>query len=95
VLTVAEYSVKPKILKDTKAIDDFKDFLNALGCSIEAIDLNIAEFSAEIRAKYTHIKAFDAIQIATAILSGCTKFVTNDKQLKQIEELEIVIIAEL
>ncbi|MCM1245321.1 MAG: PIN domain-containing protein [Roseburia sp.] len=47
----------------------------------------IAEEGAKIRGKYKKFKAMDALQIATAIVSGCDMFFTNDKQLRQEKEL--------
>ena len=52
-------------------------------------DKNIALKAAEIRAKYKGFKPLDAIHLATAILSGCSSFITNDKQLRQSEEIPV------
>lgn len=51
------------------------------------IDSVIAEQGAKIRGKYKNFKAMDALQIATAIVSRCDMFFTNDKQLRQEKEL--------
>lgn len=37
----------------------------------------------------------DSIQIATALLSGCDEFITNDKKLKRLDELSIILIEEV
>jgi len=95
ILTFMEYAVKPKQMNDKKAEDNFKNFLFAIGCKILPITLEIADIGAEIRAKYSGIKPFDAIQIATAIYNNCDAFVTNDKQLKQIKEINILVLSEI
>lgn len=51
------------------------------------VDPLIAEQAARIRGKYRSFKAMDALQIAAAVIGGCDMFFTNDKQLKQEEEL--------
>ena len=48
---------------------------------IMEISQEIAKKAAKIRAEYKGFKAMDALQLATACLSECDIFVTNDKQL--------------
>lgn len=36
------------------------------------------------------IKALDALQIACAISSGCDTFLTRDKQLKQLKQIQVL-----
>ena len=55
----------------------------------------IAERGAKIRGQYKAFKAMDALQIATAIISGCDMFFTNDKQLRQEKELPCITVEEL
>ena len=55
------------------------------------IDAPIAEKAAELRAKYL-IKTPDALQLATVILSVCEAFLTNDKGLRRVSELLIIIL---
>lgn len=61
---------------------DFKRFIEYM--NIEVVNTNpvIAEQGAKIRGKYENFKAMDALQIASAIVSGCDMFFTNDKQLR-------------
>ncbi len=94
VITYAEYCVKPKKINNQKAIIEFENLLNDLECDIKNIDINIADTTAELRAKYTFLRTPDALQLATAIHNNCDKFITNDKKLKQITEIDIVLIAD-
>jgi predicted nucleic acid-binding protein len=41
------------------------------------------------------LKAMDALQLSIAICSGCQQFLTNDKRLKNISEIEIILIDNL
>ncbi|MGL5942119.1 MAG: type II toxin-antitoxin system VapC family toxin [Waterburya sp.] len=47
-----------------------------------------------MRVKY-NLKLPDALQITTAIETGCDSFLTNDKALKRVTELRILILDEL
>jgi len=49
---------------------------------------------AEIRAHY-HFKTPDAIQIATAIISGADYIVTNNKACKKITKIPVVTLKNL
>lgn len=64
---------------------------------IEIIEISkaIAEKAAQIRAEYTSFRTMDALQLASACLSGCDLFLTNDKQLKQFREIICVTVDEL
>ena len=37
----------------------------------------------------------DALQLATAIETGCDMFYTNDRKLKQIDEINVITVDEL
>ena len=69
-----------------------KDLLN-----IEVVDIDtvIAEQGAKIRGQYKNFKAMEALQLATAIVSGCDMFFTNDKQLIQEKELPCMTMEDL
>ena len=94
VITYAEYCVRPKKINNQRAINKFKYLLNDIGCDIKNIDIEIADITADLRAKYQFLKTPDALQLATAIQYNCNKFLTNDNKLKQISEIEIVLISD-
>lgn len=52
---------------------------------------DIADQSAQLRARY-NLGFADAFQVATAVAAGCNLFLTNDKQLKRIQSLEILVL---
>jgi len=75
-----------------------KQYLNILlendNLEVISIDENIAKKAADIKVKYD-LKIPDAIQIATGIIHECDSFLTNDKQLKKVAELNILILSDL
>ena len=54
----------------------------------------IAKLTAIIRAKY-NFQLPDSLQIATAIVSECDAFLTNDVALKKVTEIRAIVISDL
>ncbi len=94
-ITVEEYSVYPIKEDREDLLKAFDGFVDVLGIDIRVIDKEIAVKAANIRASYNHFKAMDALQLATAVVCGCDVFLTNDQQLKQFTELNVVLVSEL
>jgi predicted nucleic acid-binding protein len=60
----------------------------------ESITSSIAEYAAELRAKY-NLRTPDALQIATALEYSCGAFLCNDISLRRVTELQILILNDL
>ena len=56
-----------------------------------AVDIPTAELAASMRAKYD-LRTPDAIHVATSLQNGATAFLTNDKQLSRIKELDVLLL---
>ena len=69
--------------------------IRTLGVNIVSIDGEIAKKAAKIRAEYKAFKSMDALQLSTAVLTGCDLFLTNDKQLKQFSEVKCITVDDL
>ncbi|QSZ26448.1 type II toxin-antitoxin system VapC family toxin [Aceticella autotrophica] len=61
---------------------------------IKDVDKDIAIISAKLRAKY-NIKTPDAVFIATGIAENADTFITNDDQLKKIEEIKVTLLNQI
>jgi predicted nucleic acid-binding protein len=59
-----------------------------------SIDETISKKAAQIRANY-NLALPDSLQIAIAIQSGCDAILTNDLQLKRVNELSVLVLSEL
>lgn len=94
-VTVTEYLTYPYQQNNLKLINAFYAFIDGMDIDIKSIDKTIAEKAAQIKAKYKFFKTMDALQLATACLSGCDLFLTNDKQLKQFKEIQCITMEEL
>ncbi|OGH48330.1 MAG: hypothetical protein A3G66_01555 [Candidatus Levybacteria bacterium RIFCSPLOWO2_12_FULL_39_17] len=91
VLTIQEVLVGVYKERLVNRINEYLEFISGEG-RIAVIDFNreVAVISARIRADYPQIKTPDAIQLATAINQGASRFYTADKKLpKKIGRLTI------
>ena len=94
-VTNTEYLVIPYRTQDFAKIMEFERFKTVLKMQVLPADNAITKRAAQIRAKYSGIKAMDALQLATAIQNNCDVFLTNDKQLKQVEEIRVLLVDDL
>lgn len=95
VVTVHEYSVHPYMNGEVNLLKDYSRFIEDTDMAIYDIDSKIADKAARIRAEYKSFKGMDSLQLATASLAGCDLFITNDKQLRQFTEINVITVAEL
>lgn len=58
------------------------------------VDSIIARRAAGLRARYA-LRTPDALQLATAIGAGCEAFLTNDRGLRRVMELRVLVLDEL
>lgn len=94
VITEAEYLTYHYKIGNEGALKSFWNFLNGASVLLYPIRADISERAARIRADYPSFKLPDALQLATACISGCDLFLTNDKQLKQFKEIPCMTIEE-
>ena len=59
-----------------------------------AVDPIIAYRAAALRTMYA-LRTPDAIHLATAIEASCDAFLTNDKQLKRVQDIQILLLDDL
>lgn len=57
-------------------------------------NLEIADRAAQLRAKFK-LRTPDAIQAATAIVSGATGFVSNDRIFRRVPDLDVLILDDM
>ena len=92
VITLLEILVKPRRDENWEAIRDYKDLLLTFpNLQLVPLESECADLASDLRARYG-IRTPDAIQVASALFHSATAFVTNDDQMKQISELEIVLL---
>ena len=93
VITITEVLSKPIEVGDEKLARKFAEFLeHGKNLSLMEISSNIAEKAGRLRGKYSDLRTIDAIQISSAIDAGADIFLTNDKKLKQIKEMKVLVL---
>ena len=93
-ITLMEILVKPKRDGNQKAANEYKFILQTFpNLEIRNIDAEVAERAAEIRAKYG-VKPPDALQVAASLINNAEVFITNDRELKKIREIETIVMNE-
>ena len=94
-ITDAEYLVFPYRQNDYEKINSYEIFLNDFEFQILESNRAITHKAAEIRAKYSGVKGMDSIHLATSLYAKCDIFLTNDTRLKQVSEVNVVLVDEL
>jgi len=85
-ISVIEALSTPKYLRLHETVNEIKLFFKEAGF-IKVIDVSwdIAIEAASLRRQHESLRTPDAIQLATAIVSGADVFITNDVRLSKIK----------
>ena len=94
-VTVGEYLTGAFKKEDEERVSEFRGMISDYDFEVTPISWDIAEEAARVRAKFKGFKMMDSLQLAAAKISGCDLFVTNDLQLKQFEDVEVLVIDEV
>ncbi len=95
VITYLEFCVKPYRDNKPELIEVFKNMLSEADIELYSIGFIHSDLASKLRAKYNFLKNFDALQLAVAIRENCDLFLTNDKKLKQISEIQVFTLSEI
>ena len=92
-VTLMELTVHPWRIKRARIARQYEALLvNYPNLSLIDVTREIARQAAQLRATY-NVRPADALQVATAMVSKATLWVSNDKRLKRLEsEIEVVIL---
>ncbi len=95
VITLTETLTLPKRTADAALERGYRLMLFE-SRNLQLLDVNaaIADSAADLRARH-NLRTPDAIQIATALAAGCEAFLTNDRDLRRVEALSILVLDEL
>ena len=94
-LTLLEVLVKPLKVGDITTATIFRTVpRHSPDVYMLPISQNILEESARLRATLG-LKTPDALHVATAILSDCVLFLTNDYAFRRVSEMNVVVLDEV
>ncbi len=91
-ITLLEVLIHPFRTNDVMLAEKYRQIL-LYSESVTTFEIlnEISEMASKLRAKYS-IKAPDALQISTGIFYGADKFLTNDTDLKRVDEIEVLVL---
>lgn len=95
-LTLMEVLVGPIALDDPSLEVDFERLL--LGPDVEMVPVGqgALRYAAGLRAVNPSLRTPDAIHLATAVESGCTAFLTNDRRLgRAVDAVPTIVLDEV
>lgn len=91
-ITVSEVMVKPVQLSDTEVVTLYEGVFTAMpNFTLLNVDYTIAKLAAYLRAHY-HILLPDAIHVASALQAKADVFLTNDDELRSIQEIPVLCL---
>ena len=95
VVTLTEVLTKPLQMGNTYLVSQYRTLIagNRTLTLVPATP-DIADRAADLRARYA-LRTADALQLATALASGCDAFLTNDFKLRRVVELRVLLLADL
>ena len=94
-VTLLEVLVHPFRRGERALAQQYRDILlGAEGLTTLSLSQDIAEEAARLRASH-NIRTPDAIQMATALRAGASRFLTNDARLPSLPELQVLVLDEL
>lgn len=94
-ITLIEVLVHPLREGRSELAEEYRSILlQSPALTTVPLDESIAEQAAELRARH-NLRTPDAIQLATAIRSGASWFLTNDAQLANLSDISVLVLKQL
>jgi predicted nucleic acid-binding protein len=92
VLTLMEVAVRPLQLGREDAANDYELLLTTFpNLLIVDVDRACARRAAALRATY-RLRPADSLQVAACLEHGATAMLTNDKGLRRVQELDVMLL---
>ncbi len=94
-LTLLEVQVVPYRVGDVALADQYEALLTrSRGLTLVEIDRDQLRTAAQLRARLG-VRTPDALQLAAALSTRCTSFVTNDRRLPTLPALRVIQLDDL
>ena len=91
IITLIEACIHPQQQGRPDLVEAYENaLLHSQQVRLLSIDIALARKAVALRATY-NIHIPDALQIAAALESGATLFVTNDRRLTKVREIEFLL----
>jgi len=94
-LTLADVLVMPFVDRNMERQTEYQQVLQSSDALyVAAVTRNVLIEAAQLRA-LNNLRLPDAIHAATAILTGCETFLTNDRRLRTVRGVEVILLSEV
>ncbi len=94
-ITLTEVLTQPYRIGNNVLAQRYRHFLlHSRNFAHDPITTDIAEQAADLRTRYG-LRTPDALQIATALTTGCVALLTNDTRLQRVTELRVLVLDDL
>ena len=94
VLTLMEIAVKPLQAGRSDVADEYELLVRSFpNLSVIEVNAAITRRAAELRAIY-RLPAADALQVAACLDRGATAFITNDRDLRRVDDLRVLLLSD-
>lgn len=94
-VTLLEVLVAPHRDGNDDLVDRYRRMLlDTRGVDVRPVSEQVAETAARLRGDYT-VRTPDAIQLATAICGQASIFLTNDRRLPSLPDIEVFLVDDL
>jgi predicted nucleic acid-binding protein len=94
-ITLLEVTILPLRLGRAEIADAYEALLGAIpNLAIVDVDARVARIGAELRATYG-LRTPDALQIAACLVHGAEAFITNDRRLRRVTEIDVKLLEDV
>lgn len=91
-ITLLELTIKPLRLGRTEIADAYMEAINNIpNLTVVNLDRPVIRTAAELRAAHG-LRTPDALQIAACIVHGAGAFVTNDRRLRRVKVIDVLVL---
>lgn len=96
-LTIAEVLVKPYSDNNARLVDLYLDAIQSSSyLTLIPVNRQILISAARLRAELgSQMRLPDAIHLSSALSKNCNSFIINDKRLKKMKHIEVVLLADM
>jgi len=92
-LSFLECRVLPLKEKNTDLLESYDRFFQLPSVQVIELTADVINIATDLRANYSQsLRTPDALQIACALSAEADHFLTGDKKLSVIQEIEVIIV---
>ncbi|GFE71680.1 PIN domain-containing protein [Chroococcus sp. FPU101] len=93
-LSLMEVLIVPLKNNDSALVNDYRELMLNGEMQLIPINSTILTQAAQLRAT-TNLRTPDAIHVATALNTGSTMFLSNDRRIRQVPNLSIIVLQDV